>query len=360
MSRLVRFQMCALGLSCLIGLGCATGAGTPSETAAEEDAEKATGSVVAAERDAVLEREDESAPTEAAFASPFELPPNSLGATVRRLADETSAGWAVMAGLERLPVAAAPTANDDEKAARALAEGTGLALQATPHYFFLYPTDPVYARLTDLSLEGQLHEAYRDLPISLSFGAGTRLFTVLAALSKASGKTFVADNALAEMRIGELAVRDTPVSAALEALLKSARVVGFRIDSTEEYTFIASVNNANKASLLLNPEGVGEAGKAILERRVTVSLPEQPARPDQIVMTPGAEPLRDALPSLSRQLGVRVTVEPALVNHPVNPAVFSNVRIRTVMDLLLRQWLSDEYGYEVRPDRIVIRHRPAP
>jgi len=63
------------------------------------------------------------------------------------------------------------------------------------------------------------------------------------------------------------------------------------------------------------------------------------------------------LDSLSQQLGILVVAEKGLEDLPVNPVVLNNVRVQTAMDLLIRQWLIPDFGYQVAGDRIVIRRR---
>lgn len=236
-----------------------------------------------------------------------------------------------------------------------LSEQAELAVEVTPHYSFLFPAE--YEALANVSLEGQLHSTYEGVETQIAFGAGTPLFVCLAWMSQATGVTIVADNEVAEAQSGELALGTAPLSTALEALLKSARVANFYVDSTEEYIFLYSGAQGHETDMLLNRPALDQQQEAMLEQRVTVYMPEPPSRPNELRMLPGATPLAEVLPSLSRQLGVRIVAEPGLEELPVNPAVFQDVRVGTAMDLLIRQWLRPEYGYHAAHDRLVIRRR---
>ncbi|NJL72818.1 MAG: hypothetical protein HC888_15280 [Candidatus Competibacteraceae bacterium] len=66
-------------------------------------------------------------------------------------------------------------------------------------------------------------------------------------------------------------------------------------------------------------------------------------------------PLEAVLPALTAQLGILVEASPEARDLPVNPCVLPGVRLRTALDLLVRQWPLPRYGYEVLPDRILIR-----
>jgi hypothetical protein len=108
---------------------------------------------------------------------------------------------------------------------------------------------------------------------------------------------------------------------------------------------------------LLNEPALDDAARALLEKRVNVHLPVVPDAPERIVVTVGAETLHTAAASLSRQMGVPVKVQPGLEGLPVNPVVMRNARVRTALDLIVRQWPVAQFGYEVGPDRILIRRK---
>src|SRR5690606_39059740 len=101
-----------------------------------------------------------------------------------------------------------------------------------------------------------------------------------------------------------------------------------------------------------------EARKA-LDRIVNVSLPVIP--PDALHLAFNREliPLAQAYAALTAQLGVTIEFSEDIAELPVNPCVMRGVRLRTAMDLLIRQWPYPQFGYEVHPDRILIRSIPA-
>jgi hypothetical protein len=284
---------------------------------------------------------------------------DTLGAAVRAFGEQ-GASLVLMNGLEKVRVDADAVAGmDAANAAPELAKMAGCAVQATAHYAFLYPGRDPYDVLATLSVEGRLDPAYGDTTASIAFGAGTPLFTAMAMLGRALNHTFVVDNTLAEAECGELALSGAPLASVLEAVLKSARVAEFRIESTEEFVLISGPANAAPQTALLNGAGLGDAARAVLDRRANVFLPARSQAPAGVVMTPGAETLGAAAETLSAQLGVPVTVQHGLEELPVMPMIAHDVRIATALDLLIRQWPVPQFGYEAQPDRILIRRRTA-
>ncbi len=73
----------------------------------------------------------------------------------------------------------------------------------------------------------------------------------------------------------------------------------------------------------------------------------------------GASTLGEVLEGLSEQIGVPVTADARMLRLPVNPAVMTDVRIATVLELLIRQWLVPEFAYAVDDTGIRLRHVPA-
>lgn len=285
----------------------------------------------------------------------YNSPNARLGETIRH-AGAAGGSVVLMGGLEEEPLGEVSFNRAEPQAVVSqLSEQADLAAEVTPYYTFLFPAE--YQALTNVSLEGQLHSAHEGIETQIAFGAGTPLFMGLAWISQATGVTIVADNEVAEARSGEIALGAMPLSTALEALLKSARVANFFVDSSEDYIFLYSGAQGHQSDMLLNRPALDQHQEAMLDQRVTVYLPEPPTRPNQIRMLPGATPLAEVLPSLSRQLGVRVVAEPGLEELPVNPAVFRDVPVGAAMDLLIRQWLRPEYGYHAAHDSLVIRRR---
>ncbi|MBI5095301.1 MAG: hypothetical protein HZB26_23060 [Candidatus Hydrogenedentes bacterium] len=242
--------------------------------------------------------------------------------------------------------------------AKTLAEAANCAIQECGGYLFLYPADiPSYSALTNVSLTGKLDPAYGEARSAMTFGYGTRVYAAFSVLSHVLGITVVADNAVADMRCGELTLGEIPIEAALEAILKSARVVAFNVDSTPEYIFFSTQQNTAARDLLLNPDALNEHETNVLNKKVSVYLPEPQKDPAHFVASEGASKLAEILPALSKQLGVPVVAEEEIENLPVNPVVMNNVRMRTALDLLIRQWLQPDFGYQVLSDKILIRRR---
>ena len=283
--------------------------------------------------------------------------PANLGAAVRMLGEQGE-NLVLMKGLEGQPISERLVAKlDRDNAAADLAEAVNAEVQSNGIYSFLYPNQAPYDSLAAISLAGRLDPPYRDAKCTLAIGAGNKLFSALALLSQGLNKAFVVDNALAETPCGEFALKDAPVESALEALLKSSRILGFGLDSTEEFVFVSGAATPPPRSALLNADKLNDAQRALLEKRVSVHLPIDPKNPSRVSMEIGAEGLDTAAEALSRQLGVRVTVDPNLKSLPVNPVVMPNVRVSTALDLIIRQWPVRDFGYEVKSDRILIRRR---
>jgi hypothetical protein len=262
----------------------------------------------------------------------------------------------LMNGVEETPVKELALRNVSfDKAVKKIQEETGLLAQSCPNYTFLYPEG--YGALQDLSLAGGLNPAFTVATGGMAFGSGLRLFTVFSWISYALNVTIVADNSIADARCGELTLGNIPLPDALEAILKSARVASFTIDATDEYVFISVPANKNPRSALLNADALDDAQRKFLEQRRNVILPKAPAPGETVEMARSAATLEDVLPSLSAQLNAKVVAEAGLEDLPVNPAIFRGTRVQTILDLIVRQWLEPNYGYQVLQDRVVIRKR---
>ncbi len=281
----------------------------------------------------------------------------TLGEAVRKAGQAVGGPIAIAYGTEELSIADLSFVRADARnVAYKLAEKTGLAVQACPHYYFLFPAHS--EALTQITLAGQLGPTYQQPVEQLSFGTGFPLYAVFDWISQALGVTVVGDSAVGEVRCGEMALRDIPLDEGLEAILKSARAAGIRLDVTDEYVFFLAKDNPCPASALLNGDALDNRMQEILEKRVNVCMPRPPKAPGRIELVGEAEPLSEVLPSLSQQLGIPVVAEKGLGDIPINPAALNNVRVRTAMDLLIRQWLTADYGYQITHDRIVIQRRP--
>ena len=278
------------------------------------------------------------------------------GDAVRAIGEAAGGNIVLMGGVETRPAGDLSFKQTpmSEVAATLAAKGK-LAVQETPGYYFLFPAG--YEPLLEVSLAGKLTPADSGHKTDVAFGTGLRLFNVFSWMSLALDRTIIADNAISEARCGELALKQVSLETALEAILKSARVVSFTVECTDEYIFFRNPDNANPATALLNTEPLEQPQTDALERRVTVVLPQAATTNRPVEMQWGPVPLEEVLDSLSKQLGTPVVAEKGLDELPVTPAVMTNVRVRTALDLLVRQWLLPDYGYQVTHDRIVIRKR---
>ncbi|HOF39676.1 MAG TPA: hypothetical protein PLD73_06350, partial [Candidatus Hydrogenedentes bacterium] len=284
-----------------------------------------------------------------------------LGMFLRELGEKGVDGLVLMNGMEDIHITPfSQRRGPAAKMAGRIAEVVPCLVQETPDYCFLY--SPGFEALTQIQL-APLDPAYDNVKAEMVFGANLPLYMVLAWISQATGKTIVADNLAAAAVTGELALGEVPLRTGLEALLKSARAVGVGVDSTPEYIFFyhpARNPYINKRSLLIHGAELTPEQQALLDRQVSVVLPAASGTRGPVPFQSGALPFSKAVKSLSRQLGVPIDIDTALADLPVNPAAFSQVRLGTVLDLTIRQWLYPGIGYEVRNGRIVIRRLLSP
>ncbi len=279
----------------------------------------------------------------------------TLGYVVRQIGEQTGGGLVLVNGIaDRLvgPFDFNQTPLD-EVAAR-LAVQAGCAVEFGPYYNFLYP--PGYESLAGLSLQGRIPMSLNKNTEGIAFGNGLPLHMLFVWIGYARGITLVSDHLVADTRSGELAIRDAPLDASLEGIFKSARLVSFVVESTDDYIFIRAASNRSSGSQLLNPEALDSTRRKFLDARVTVMLPRQQS--DTIAMSKGAVELGTVLASLTAQLGIRVEAEKALLDLPVVPAYYHDLPVGTILDLLIRQWPVPAFGYHVLADRIVIATRP--
>lgn len=279
-----------------------------------------------------------------------------LGMAVRRMGEESGASVVLMYGAEDLPLGAVDLKRVPfDKAIRQFADATQCGVQTTPYYRFLFPTG--YESLQTIAVSGPLAPPYDAIAGPMAFGAGTHLFNVFNWISEGFDVTVIGDDAISSTTCGEVALGDTPLQYGLEAVLKSAGVVDFTIDSTGEYLFVEAGYRTGERDFLLNEAPLDPAQQAWLDREITLYLPEPPEASGRIPYYSGAQPLDQVLDSLSRQLGVRIVAESGLADLPVNPCTMNGVRVQTALNLLVRRWLVPEFGYQVTHDRIVIRRR---
>lgn len=282
---------------------------------------------------------------------------NTLNAVVRRIGAEAGGSAVVMNGagekalppfsLEHVPYA---------ELMKTLADYTKNKCLETPHYFFFYPED--YQVLCDLNIDdAQLPARYKEARLDLSVGDYTLLYNALALASYSLDLTIVADNALAENQTGECAFHQAPLPRVLTGLLQSARIAPGAIfsDATEEYLFLGTKGTQSAASSLIGETVLDDAAKKRLAQTVSVALPKEPepGKPFEFYRAP--QKLKDALPTLSAQLGVTVKADKRLLDFPVNPCIMRKLSLRSALNLLVRQWPLDKFGYEITADGILIR-----
>ena len=283
-----------------------------------------------------------------------------VGLAFRELSEASSTNVVLMNGLEigqagpyhfekRAP----------EAAIREIAHDLGYEIHDAPHYIFIFA--PGYEALRDVSVSGRLDKRVAGLRVDLAFGADTPLYSALALLGHTLGHTVIADNAVAAALCGEIHLKDVPLSAALDALLQSARVSreSFHVESTPDYTFVASASNVGGRPLLLGEDSLTDEQAAMLGRKVRVTLPFPQDDPEHLRGRIGASTLGEVLEGLSEQLGLPVTADANMHRLPVNPAVMTDVRVATALELLIRQWLVPEFAYTVEDTGIRLRHVPS-
>lgn len=282
-----------------------------------------------------------------------------LGSIVRHVGEQSAVGIVLMQGLEWFDLGAIEFTNASlPEVTKTLAAKFEGRVQASPAYHFIFPAG--YEALEEVTVEGKLAPELAEQRVSIAMGGGTPLYTVLAVLSKTLNVTLVADNAIAASECGELALPELPLSTVLEAVLKSARIPNeaFVIAGGSDHALICRAGADDAGPWLLNADGIGDAERAMLGERVSFELPHPQSIGDSITIFPGASPLHEVLPSLSQQLGVRVTAEDALAGLPVNPMVVHDLPRSVAIELLIRQWLVPRYGYTVEGGSIVLREKP--
>ena len=280
----------------------------------------------------------------------------TIGLAVRHIGESSGGGAVLLAGLEDL---APPRLNlsqaEFSDGLQRLVAGRDCVLQQTPYYVFIYPRG--YEQQESLSLVGTLSPRFEGVRASFAVGAGTALFNAFALLSDALEITVVADNQVAEDAwCGELFLDDAPVSAIIEAILKSALLPreAIHIESTDDYVFIRSVSNPIQVPACVNCDALSPAQRRSLEARVDVQLPRVTPAP---VFEDAYTPLEQVLGELSAQLGMAVSADPSLAKFPVHVAVMQDVPVGTALDLVVWQWSVPQFGYRVTGDGIYFCRR---
>lgn len=273
--------------------------------------------------------------------------PTMLGDLVATLAETSGGGIVVMNGLEYMPVKQQNWRDAPfKKVVEDVCGSEKVQIEENPAYFFLYPKG--YDVLKQVSLEGLLDPKLNAVTASVGFGYRTSMFEAMAFMSSSLGITILADQVIGDAQLGALNLAESPLHVCLGALLKSARIPqnAFEVESTPEYVFLHAKSNPPRP-VLLDPLELTETQNQFLDKKVSATVPSSPLNVSTV------EKLKTALPVLSRQLGVEV-VAPGLDDLPVSPAAFKNVSVRTVLELMIRQWPVPDFGYRVEDNRIVI------
>lgn len=243
----------------------------------------------------------------------------------------------------------------DDAVLHALASNAGLERFENSGYEFLAPAD--YRRLDALDLRTELPAGFTLPRASVAIGADTPMFDALPLLGQAFDTTLVADNAVADAHSGELSLPDIDGVGALEALLKSARLdtTAFNIEHGDGYLFFYAAGNAPRADVIGNRDVLSDARRALLNRVITLRLPDPGYAPNEVGAYASATTLVNVLPALSAQLGVSVTADPRLHRFPVNPCLMNDVTVETALRLLINQWLVRDFVVDVLDDALHIR-----
>ncbi len=356
-------------LLCVLAAACSTGkdkkSSPPVDKAAAQEAKKLEKEQAKESKEKQPKEQQEQQHRNTVFASSSPAPAvtlsqdaSTLGETVQRLSDEVGGSIVLMKGIEDRPIGplnfkGTPFADFVSQ----LAAAGQCKVQVCSDYSFLYPDDR-YAPLLETAV-GTLDAAYSDKAAGLNFGAGTPLFEVFALLGSAMGITLVSDNIIGGQPCGALTLARLPLQEALGAVLKSARLAkdAFLIESTPEYIFVYAAQNVAPPTLLLNGDALNAEQNAALDKKVDMTLPKPESDPARRPRQLGAIRLSKALPEISEQLGIPVVAEEGMEAIPINPIVFTGVRVRTAMDLLVRQWPISEFGYRFDGSQIVIERK---
>ena len=288
----------------------------------------------------------------------FAHAPGPAGDILRALGEQAGGGVVLMSGLEERAVPGVSFKQEPyDRALARFAESIASVCTHTAHYYLILPSD--YNALQEVVLEDKLDPLYRDITAGAVFGAKTPLFSVFSALSVSLDITILADNYIAESRCGELHLPELPLPVILAAILQSARIGtdAFTVESTPEYIFFRAPRNEHPPSVRIESASPPADAQALLDKRVSVTLPPLPDSKNQFVMASEPMPLREVLYPLTEQLGIEVVAQRRLADIPVNPCVFRNVRLSTALDLLIRQWPLAQFGWELQSGRVVLKQR---
>lgn len=282
----------------------------------------------------------------------------TLAEVVNIVADTQSGNLVVMNGIQD-KVVTVPKFDKAyfQQTAERLAAANGFLIKTYPDYAFIYPAG--YDALLSVSLAKKLDDRHQSMRVPLTLGFDTPLYAAFALLGRALNTTVGGDQIITAAKAGSMTMGEVPLQTALEAILQSARVVneGFEVESTPEYIFIYSKQNAARGSMLINADKLTPEQNALLDKRVTVILPPQTDDDANLKLMYGAQLLGPMLPELSRQLDVRITADHEMQRLPVTTFLLHDLPLRTALDLFIRQWPIPRYAYEITDNQIHLKVR---
>lgn len=299
-----------------------------------------------------------AAPAAKPIPSTVHIERGPLGLALRRISRETGANLVLMSGVEEFRTG--PFDFQNKTPAIMVKEAIAPAEYNTylgTHYTFVAP--PGYEALNAWEMGNRLAELNRDNRVDFFIGGGTPLYSALALLGHSLSVTLVADNAIAESLAGEINLHGATLDTALEALLRSCRIVPgtVNIETGPGYAFIYSKSNSMAANPMLNTGSLPGAIATKLSSPVSFTLPQAITSTSEIQGRRGATPLQEVLPTLRAQLGIPVTATADAGRLPVNPMAVRGVTAMTALDLVVRQWLVPAFGYEVTESGVHFRRR---
>ena len=288
----------------------------------------------------------------------IEFEKGPLGLALRRLSAETGAGVVLMAGLEDYRYG--PYTFEDATVPsilNAFAEDSRNLITVEPTYAFIHP--PGSEVLNQWNLRGRLEGIANDAKVDIAVRASTPLYSALAMLSHSLDTTVVADNAIAEAQAGELHLYGASLETVLGALLRSARVAptSVEFEKSSGYLLLRSRPARPTPNPVLNPHEIPASARAWLRKPIKLNLPDAPEGPQNLVGYRGSTPLKELLPALSEQLGVRVTATKDAGRLPINPMVARNIEAQSALNLIVHQWLVPAFGYEITEEGVNFRRR---
>ncbi len=280
----------------------------------------------------------------------FIAPNTSVALLVRELNTASGRNIVLMNGLETMRSGPYKDKHSSQEWVDLIATDAGLRVDRLPAYDFLFP--PGYEALTQTTVAGQLDPTLAARKTSLHFDLDTPIVSAFALLSHTLKTTIVADNVVADARCGEVHLTDVTVGEAVDALLKSARVAeqSLRVLGDSEQVLLYSAGRPLRQQPLVL--AAGETRSEVLDRRVTIHLPSIPDEAGRLSGYSRAIPLSQALAELAKQTGLHFEADARSQQLPVNPAVITNLKLETALNLIVNQWPVPHYGYRVHGDTV--------